>query len=142
MSQNCFGAKDNQFARYWIQVDGSLVAIKLVHLSGTLSCNKNRKGSYAFWGCPSLSNLDNINNVMTVITNSSNDILLPENKHLPYRIPGFHANSSELVFPNLQTPLLVSSGQELRLWYSEDWNGNFEDDNDGVTCADIYAKFM
>ena len=79
---------------------------------------------------------------MTVITNSSNHILLPDSKHIPYRISGYHANSSELVFPDLPTPLPVTSGQELRLWYSEDWDDYYEEDNDGLTCADVYGKFM
>jgi len=79
---------------------------------------------------------------MIVITDSSNHILLPENEQFPFRIPGYHANSPELVFPDLLTPVPVSSGQELRVWYSEDLKDYYEGDNDGITCADVYAKFI
>ena len=116
-----------------------MTAFKLIHLSGAVTCDKNREETYAFWGCPYVFNkLD----MMIVITNLSNYLLLPEDKRFPYRIPGYHANSSELVFHDLLTPLPVTSGQELRLWYSEDWNDQYEVDNDGTTCADVYAKFM
>ena len=115
-----------------------MTAFKLVHLSGAVSCDKNHEDSYAFWGCPFFNNED----VMTVITNSSNHILLPENKQFPFRIPGYHPNSSELVFPDLLAPLAVTSGQEVRVWYSEDLSKFTVKDNDGITCADAYAKFM
>lgn len=124
-----------------IPVDGSLAAVKLVHVSGTVTCSKERQDSYTFWGCGYVTSLDIIN---TLITSSSNVILLPENQGQGqgYRIPGYHSNSSQLIFPDFQTPLPVSLGQELRLWYSEDWADGYEADNGGLTCADIYAKYI
>ena len=35
----CFGAKDEQFGRFQVVVDGSIQAVKLVHLSGQVTCD-------------------------------------------------------------------------------------------------------
>ena len=136
----CFGAKDDQFGRFWIPVSGSLEAVKLVHVSGTVTCGNKNSSNWSFWGCGIVNTLETIT---TVITNSSDYILLPQNQHLGFKIPGYHSNSSQLVYPDFQPPLQVSSGQEMRLWYSEDWNVNGDESNNaGLTCADIYATIL
>jgi len=135
MSHVCFGAKDNQFGRFWIPVSGSLVAVKLVHVSGTVSCYTADGDRWSFWGCGGES-------IVTLITDSSDNILLPQSQQHVFVIPGYHTNSPQLVFPDIQQPLQVSSGQELRVWYGEDWNDGQESDNGGRSCADVYAKFV
>jgi len=77
-----------------------------------------------------------------VITDSSDNIMLPQSQQLIFNVPGYHTNSPQLVFPGFQAPLHVSSGQELRVWYSEDWNGGTEYDNGGLSCTDVYAKIV
>ena len=81
----------------------------------------------------------------TVLTTSNDVILLPDFPELQtwYSLPGYNADSKEIVFKGLKNPLLLTSGQELRIWYSEDLqNAATEDDNGGTTCADVYAMYI
>jgi len=50
--------------------------------------------------------------------------------------------SPELVLSVFSSPLSVTSGQELRLWYGEDLGGSTEHDNGGTSCSDVFARFM
>ena len=134
----CFGAKDNRFGRFPVKVRGSLQAVKLVHLSGQVSCAKHQV-SWSKWGCDGPSRVQYIR---VFLTNASNTILLPMGKTSKYTIPGYDAKSSEIVFRGFLTPLLVSSGQELRLWYVDDFNNYTEDDNGGTSCTDVFAKYL
>jgi len=127
---------DNQFGLFWIPVSGALVAVRLNHVSGTVSCSR---GSKSFWGCGTLPSLESIR---IIITNSSDYALLPQKPQVFYTIPGYNSNSPQLVFPDFQPPLAVYSGQELRVWYSEDWKDVHEGDNSGLSCADVYAKII
>ena len=143
MSRVCYATKDNQFGRFWVPVSGSLVAVKLVHVSGTVSCDTANGAYWSFWGCGVYPSPESI---LTVITNSSDNILFPQSldELLSFTVPGYHGNSSQLVFPDVQPPFQVSSGQELRVWYSEDWKfeGSHESDNGGLSCFDVYAKII
>ena len=103
MSHVCFGAKDNQFGLFWIPVSGALVAVRLNHVSGTVSCSR---GSKSFWGCGTLPSLESIR---IIITNSSDYALLPQKPQFFYTIPGYNSNSPQLVFPGFPTPLAVYS---------------------------------
>ena len=40
------------------------------------------------------------------------------------------------------TPVSISAGQNLRLWYIEDLEDTWEGDNHGRVCADIYGEFV
>ena len=129
----CFGAKDNQFGKFEVEVSGSVEAVKLVHVSGSVSCGS---GVFSNWGCS-----PGDATIHTVITTSSNVILLPESQQVWYNLPGYDTSSKEIVFTGLSSPLLLSSGQELRLWYAEDYNNQYEANNAGMTCADVFAKY-
>ena len=82
------------------------------------------------------------------ITNSTNDLLLPTSHFLIagttawYKIPGYHSLSPELVLSFFSNPHSMSSGEELRLWYGEDFVDYTEVDNDGKTCCDVYALYV
>ena len=54
------------------------------------------------------------------LTDASNTILLPMSQSSRYIIPGYDAQSSEIIFSGFPNPLHLSSGQELRMWYEED----------------------
>ena len=58
----------------------------------------------------------------TVLTTSNDVILLPDFHGLEmwYSLPGNNADSKEIVFKGLKNPLLLSSGQELRIWYNDE----------------------
>ena len=50
--------------------------------------------------------------------------------------------SPELVLSVFSSPLSVTSGQELRLWYGEDLGNSGDSENDGTSCSDVFARFM
>ena len=86
---------------------------------------------------------------MTVIT-YSNKTVLPlaefvksnaKNKLYTYQLDGADFNSATLVFKLLRTPLVVLVGQQFQLWYAHDLVNYTEDNNDGKTCADVYALY-
>ena len=47
----CFGAKDNQFGRFQLEVGGSIQDVKLVHLSRQVTCNHRQVNTWSKWGC-------------------------------------------------------------------------------------------
>ena len=86
---------------------------------------------------------------MTIITDANKKAILPPTEDLKahsdkkdhYSLPGYHHNSTELVFHNLVNPLSVSSNQEMQIWYGQDWMDDGEEDNSGKTCVDVYAWY-
>ena len=62
-------------------------------------------------------------------------------KDYRYQLDGAHVNSPTLVFNLLPTPLVVSIGQQFRIWYGQDLANYSEDNNAGETCADVYALY-
>ena len=131
-----FGAKDNQFGTFVVEVGGQIDAVKLVHLHGKVSCNVS-KGLWSNWGCGSRY-------LLVLLTNSSNDILIPkvvESGHR-YKIEGYNSNSLEITWKNFTTPIRFTSEQELRLWHSKDLVGTGEGNNDGRSCTDVFALYL
>ena len=59
-----------------------------------------------------------------------------------YTIPGYDAQSSEIIFSGFPNPLHLFSGQELRMWYEEDLLDRSEHDNIGESCTDVFAKYL
>ena len=98
------------------------------------------------WGCswPIYGN----HNLMTVIT-YSNKTVLPlaeflkgnDSTYYTYQLDGADFNSTTLAFKLLPTPLVVSVGQQFQLWYAHDLVNYTEYNNDGKTCADLYALY-
>ncbi|XP_074609607.1 uncharacterized protein LOC141863815 [Acropora palmata] len=136
----CFGAKENQFGRFQVEVGGSIPAVKLVHVSGEVNCDLPWN-AYSKWGCdrPNLKQY-----IFVLLTNTSNTILLPmgQSHGSRYTLPGYDAQSSEIIFSGFPNPLHLSSGQELRLWYEEDLIDRSEHDNNGTSCTDVFAKYL
>ena len=133
----CFGARDDQFSRFEVEVGGSIEAVKLVHLSGLVNCDGGF-GRSSKWGCEPDSQY-----IEVLITSTSNTVILPHSWVTPaYAISGYGPDSSEIVFSDFPNPLHLSSGQELRLWHSHDLRNHHEGDNDGNSCANVFAKYL
>ena len=134
----CFGARDNQFGRFRVEVGGSIQAVKLVHVSGAVNCYFPRNAS-SKWGCdlPSVRQ-----EISVLLTDTSNTILLPMSQRFSYTIPGYDAQSSEIVLSGFPNPLHLSPDKELRLWYGEDLLDRSEQDNNGTSCTDVFAKYL
>ena len=116
--------------------------MKLIHQSGSVLCNNDYIPS--FWGCTHPNYGEDL---MTIITDANKKAILPPTEDLKgntvhhYTLPGYHHNSTELVFRNLFNPLSVSSNQEMQIWYGQDWKDCFEINNSGKTCVDVYAWY-
>ena len=134
----CFGAIGNQFGRFRVEVGGSIQAVKLVHLSGQVTCDV-QSNAWSKWGCdtPGMGQY-----IAVFLTDAHNTILLPMGQSSRYTIPGFDVQSSEIVFSGFPNPLHLSSDKELRLWYWEDRVDGSEQDNDGRSCTDVFAKYL
>lgn len=136
----CFGAKNHQFGRFYAPKGGRLAAIKLVHLYGYVSSDTGKVCQWSYWGC----GYDEIN---VVVTTKSNHVLFPPSQFIKSstkwsKIIGYNSWSPELVLSVFSHPYWVSSGQELRLWYGEDFVNLSEGDNGGRACCDVYALFV
>ena len=92
---------------------------------------------------------------MTIITNAAGEVILPEKKDLrkllahgtsikehSYSLKKTEHKSPALVFRNLSSPLPLSRGQELQIWYGQDWVDFSENQNSGQTCVDVYAWYI
>ncbi|XP_031574667.1 uncharacterized protein LOC116308398 [Actinia tenebrosa] len=134
----CFGAKTSSFGRFYINQSGSVKGIKLVYVKGYVAAG-NRIDARSKWGS------GNDKQLYTIITNSSNQRILPQDEFitnyniLSYLLPYSNYNSEELIFKNFTSPMVVTAGQEYRIWYGEDLTNYGEYDNEGTTCAEVYV---
>ena len=144
----CFGAKDDSYGTFNITESGVIYTFKLVHLSGSVSCNPEYPSS--FWGCehPNFGE----ETLLTIITFQNGSVLLLADyiksqgkgggcTYYSYKIDGVAVNETELRFNILPSPISVSVGQEFQLWYGADLKDCYEFDNSGQTCADVYAWY-
>ena len=121
--------------------------MKLVHRSGSIHCNPVDGDSY--WSC---THSDVGNKLMTIITNTNRDALLPPTEDLEtfhgsvkkhfYSLEGTGHKSPELVFRSLSSPLSLSRNQELQIWYGQDWVDFSEGNNSGQVCVDVFAWYI
>ena len=141
----CFGAKDNTFGSFNVPYGGKIAAVKLVYLSGYVTCAQDVLSYWSFWGCG--DKVSGAKRIDVIITTSSNTIITPVSPFLKdnpgkwYDLPGYDSFSSEIILPRF-SPYSVSSGQELRLWYGEDLGGSTESDNGGLVCCDVYGLYI
>ena len=142
----CFGARSNQFGSFHVPYGGKITAVKLIYLSGYVTC-AGQISRWSFWGC---GNLDVVkHHVSLAITTSSNALLMPPNQFFTFaggagrwsQLPGYNSSSPEIILPRF-SPYSVSSGQELRLWYGEDLVNYGESDNAGLVCCNVYVLYV
>merc|ERR1712131_320846 len=94
----CFGTKNNQFGRFHLKNDGRIVAMKLVHQSGSVTCNPENKETR--WGC---GNRYGKHELLLYVTDGLNRIIFPKvtaekSSYYWYTILGYHMDSNPLVF--------------------------------------------
>ena len=132
----CFGARDSQFGAFAYSQNILVSSFMLVHLSGTVTCNKRH---YSYWGC-----YPNHASINVVLTDHQNKLLAPAatNHGGWYNLSGYTSSSSALVFCAAKKPHCIHANTQLRLWYGEDLRGYTESDNGGKTCADVYGLLV
>ncbi|KAK2559745.1 hypothetical protein P5673_017837 [Acropora cervicornis] len=139
----CFGTRDEDFGSFEADKTGNIHKIKLVHISGSVNCISDQVTSTK-WSCDLHLNELNIH-----ITDQNNIPLFPGRSAINlnphsffYQLSGFDANSPEIVFDSIPTPLAVTAGQKFRIWYGEDLRNVTEQDNIGKSCADVYVVYQ
>lgn len=138
----CFGARDDSNGAFHIKESGIIYTFTLVHFSGSVSCNLDFPPSY--WGCdlPYFGE----ERLLSAITFKNRSLLLPADYKqtdcdYSYKIEGVGVNDTELRFNNLPIPISVSVGEEFQIWFTQDLNNCSQFNNDGQTCADVYALY-
>ena len=124
-----------------------ILPLQLVWRYGYVSCDTRVTSYPSYWGCS--DNPVTGPRVNVVITNLSNHILLPPNQFIDdvtnhqtwYTIPGYNSLSPELVLSVFLNQISLSSNQVLRLWCGEDLVNQYEGDNGGRVCADVYSTY-
>lgn len=135
----CFGTHANEFGTFEIQHNAVMTEIKLVHVGGGgVTCAEN--SPLTKWGCDHNQQFV-IGNIGVIITDNQNNILYPSMEYHIwsgfFSVPGYNANSPYLIFGAKNHT--VEEGEELRLHYAETLFG-YAENNNGTSCADIYAK--
>merc|ERR1712048_385957 len=152
----CYSTRGKQFGTFPLNHEGFLVAIKLEHVRGHVTCNRGQADYYnSNWGCNAGGDMGITNeHIGTFITDDKNDVIFPGNSgegmaHLGqayYKAPGFKGDSKELVFGSYCRPMYARRGQVLRIWYGEDLYKATREfpvrDNGGLHCVKVYAKFL
>ena len=116
--------------------------MKLKHISGYLDCDiDGPDNSRSRWGCWDY--------LLTLITDNQNNIVFPDpkivtsNAYHRYKGRGWNSRTStNLTFVDMDKPMYVERGMELRVWYGEDLVGHTEADNGGKHCVDVYAQIV
>ncbi|XP_022781398.1 uncharacterized protein LOC111322549 [Stylophora pistillata] len=152
----CFSAKDKKHGSFIIPLEGFVVALKVVHTSGRVTCEKDRchanhgQGSfYSKWGCSASHPYIGSTPLGTFITLPSKQVIFPREKFIRdkalsawYALPGFDPESPFIVFHDFSNPEYFPRGQVLQLWYGEVLKDVSVKDNHGETCAEVYAWYL
>lgn len=146
----CFGAPGNESATAVIPMEGFLLSIKLVHVTGHVSCSKSLHQSKSKWGCPrSHPAYGKTPFNIVITTGKTNSIIYPtelslrhKRASLWYDIPEVEPDSPELIFGDPSHPHYVASGQELRVWLAEDLMNSGGKGNGGKVCITAQGWFM
>ena len=144
----CFEAKGNEYGAFNMTKSGRVKTMKLIHRSGSVHCNPTTGASY--WGCTHSRYQGDLTTIITDVdkkpvlppAHDLKDFGGPDEKAHFYSLPGYHHNSTELVFRTLVNPLSVSNNQEMQIWYGPDMVDRYEGDNSGKTCVDVYALYV
>jgi len=142
----CLSTHSSQFGSFNALTGGKLMKIKLVHLYGYVTCAAGDQ-FWSHWGCDYYPvQAGNVDYTGVSLTIASDPILFPPSQIVRSDkrslISGYSSRLSELVMSIYDTPVTVSAGQELRLWYTEDLTNTDEGGNAGRVCADVFGYFM
>ena len=139
----CYEGKNDVYGAFTFQRDGIVSAIKLQHISGLITCNKdNPNFGSGIWTC----NHDNTK-LSTVITDINKTVIFPPNVTMAETVQkvifgdkdAYRMTPTELYFT--KPTLHVSAGDSLQIWNTNDYGDTHDADNAGRHCVKVYAKF-
>lgn len=147
----CFGARDSKFASVVIPLEGFLTSLKLIHVTGHVSCDPNAPQHDRKWGCSrSHPKLGRTPFNIVVTAGKHNGILFPidlfmkdsKKESLWYDITDVDPDALELVLGDLSYPYYVTSGQELRIWLGKDYQNVAKVEVEGKVCFAVKGWFI
>ena len=147
----CFGARDSKFASVVIPLEGFLTSLKLIHVTGHVSCDSNAPQHNRKWGCSrSHPTLGRTPFNIVVTAGKHNGILFPidlfmkdsKKESLWYDITDVDPDALELVLGDLSYPYYVTSGQELRIWLGKDYQNVGKVEVEGKVCFAVKGWFI
>ena len=142
----CFLGWGDTPGKFESRYDGFVGALKLVHINGKITCDRNKPSYKSNWGCYK----EDKNLLCIFITDLNKNLLFNRTggdlgnnvKKYWYGSKIFGPDSEEIVFSRMEDPQFVNSGFQMRIWYGEDLGNIDEINNDGQTCVDVYAHFV
>ena len=144
----CFGANGDSYGWFTAPINGSLVAVKLVHRFGYVSCHVHDGTNWSFWGCGEYKYKGPNRLIDTVTTDDHNrtyatNAAREEPRWLKMvQLRSLDITRSPLRFVRSRfSPTSVYRGKRLRLWYGEDLANLSEGDNGGKVCCKVYAMY-
>jgi len=147
IAEVAYEPKYKGFGKFSVSIEGKICGVRIEHIQGYVTCIEPEKDTWSYWSCHISSMSSNF--VTTVITDSSNKPLFPENYHSirenngGFDYPGVTDRSEVLEFAfDPSKCISVSKGQELRIWYGEDLVGWGEDDNRGRHLVRITGLYQ
>jgi len=142
----CFSSKGDKYGKFFLSHTGEIKNFRLVHISGGVTVFSVYPGN---WGTnyPPLFNNDNlevyiVNAARQKVYPTKDMKIYPEHYTYHYRLPGQKNMDPQLTLSDFSPPLSVTAGQELRLFFAQDFMNIAETDNIGTSCADVYAYYV
>ena len=140
----CYEGLGNAYGSFTFPSDGNLIALKLQHISGLITCSKNNPlfGS-SIWTC----NSDNTK-LSTVITDSEKNIIFPPGvtmneivARVEFSDPtAYQMGPNELLYKRPR--VAVTKGTSFQIWNTNDLGGDRADlDNAGRHCVKVFGKY-
>lgn len=145
----CFGGGGSEYATLVAPIEGFLMSIKLTHVSGLSSCERNSPQYNSKWGCSRSHPVHGGSPFNVVITTAPrNDILFPTHFFLEdnkgsywYDKPEVGPNSPEIILTDASNPVYVTTNQELRVWFGEDLSNPGVKKQGGRVCITARAWY-
>lgn len=125
----CYGAKNDSFAAFKMSQVCQVVAIRLEHVSGRVRCKDD---SWSRWGCKGKY----CPKCLKTIVVKNGKLWLPKTitAYGRFGLDGFKMNDDVLIF---KKDGKLDKGEELQVWYGEDFMKFSESDNGGIHCINV-----
>ena len=132
------------YASFQVPQSGKIEAIKLIHVSGAVSCVQSNPTTQ--WGC--VSPFYKRDQFHTFVTDPEKEIIFPSVYHtkpypMYYVVPGGDIETTKELILKPNTPYKVKKGQELQIWYAQDLIKYSDTNNDPNVrhCVRVSMKY-
>ena len=152
----CFGATGRNPGSFYITKAYEITGVKLVHLSGKVSCASNKVDTLSNWGCGSYPGIGESGLNVFMKFPHGTSFFFPDMKQRDfqwyphdtefragrwYKLKGFNSNSDSLEFHiKGDVPHRLPKDKEIQIWYGEDLFNWYSSDNGGTVCVNVFGR--